>query len=216
VVLVLRRSTASGTVKILLAGVCVTLLVQVPVMRPVLDERTLKVLAGAPPTQASWHPGLHRPRGGQGRSPGNPRRRHRPAHPRTPNPSRMTDRWTGRVATSQEVFSSTGRERSAKTQSVAQWGRERHERLAQPRARKGCRRTSRRASRSTAAATRWAQGPRRVDRRWNRPRCGNGTISGARRPDEGVGRAPVPQHPVNQCCCGGRESSGSTAAVVPN
>ena len=54
-VLVLRRSTASGSVKILLAGVCVTLLVRVPVTRPVLDERTLKVMAGAPPTQAPWH-----------------------------------------------------------------------------------------------------------------------------------------------------------------
>ena len=77
VVLVLRRSTAPGSVKILLAGVCVTLLVRVPVTRPVLDERTLKVMA---------------------------------------------ERWTGRVATSQEVFCSTGRERSAKAESVAQWG----------------------------------------------------------------------------------------------
>jgi hypothetical protein len=55
VVLVVRRSRVWRSVQMLLGGVCATLLVQVAVLRPVLDERTLQVIAGTPPPPAPWH-----------------------------------------------------------------------------------------------------------------------------------------------------------------
>ena len=50
-----RRSTVHRRVNFLLGWACGVLLVQIVVLRPVLDARTVQVIAGTPPPEAAWH-----------------------------------------------------------------------------------------------------------------------------------------------------------------